>query len=356
VNETTLRTLDILSREIGNQLSIYKLVDKIREKYGTAYYKQIYDEIKKLEENNTIKILRIGRSTSPSLNFNNPILTDKLAQIELERKIRFLEKQKELEMLISEFTEKLRRVSLIQTIALVSPEKNMKLNRIELFIILHDFETNNEFNAILDIRKLIDTFSALHNIRVDPLFMQEKNFIELLKDDDANIARKMITDKIIILYPQAFWAIIKSMLDDKIRISINDYEINPAKISEQELIYNLARFGYKEFGYDIKESTQIRIEYIITSILLQEDIRKIEAIPIILAKKENTVNYNLLLFLSQKFGTTSKLLGILIALNQFKHLQGVRNAIRNLKALKIEEIEANLEDLGQKMKLYNVIR
>jgi len=356
MNESTLRTIDILSREIGKPVSINKLVEKIREKYGTAYYKQVYDEIKKLKENNEIGIIRSGRSTSPFLNFNNPLLIDKLSQIELERKIRFLQDRKELESIIFELTEKLRKYGLISSMGIVNPERNAKLNRIELIIILQNFESNNNWKPTFTIRKLIDTISALHNIRIDPLFIQENNFIELLKDDNANIARKILSNKIIISNPQNFWMIIKSMIDNKIQFSTNNYEINPAKITEDELMYNLAKFGYKEFGHTITKESSIRIEYIITAILLRKEVRMLEAIPIILAKTETEVNYNLLLFLSQKYGTTSKLLGVLNALREYKHIHGVKIAIRNLKALKTEEIKANFDDLERKMRLYHVIR
>lgn len=355
MKETTLRILDILGRELGNPFSIYGLVKKIVQTYGTAYYKQIYDEIQKLEEENSVQIIKSGRTTSPALNFNNTSIIDKLAQIELERKIRFTEKHKEFELLINDLILKLRKNSIIQTIALVNPEINSKLNRAELFIILYDFKTNEEEKELMQIRRFIDMISAQHNIRIDPLFMQEKNFIDLLREDNPNIAKKMMTDKIIIMQSENFWAIIQSMMDKNINISTDEYETNPAKISDEDLIFNLARFGYKEFGNIIKDGKTIRIEYIITALLLQENTRRLEAIPIILAKEES-VNYNLLLFLSQKYGTTEKLFGMLKILNQYKHLQGVKDSIRNLTALKTKEIKANLDDLERKMKLYNVIR
>ncbi len=351
-----MRTIDILSREIGNPVSINKLVKKIHEKYGTAYYKQVYDEIKKLKASNEIGMIQSGRSTSPFLNFDNPLLIDKISQIELERKIRFLQDRTELETIITELAEKLRKYGLISSIGIVNPERNAKLNRIELFIILRNFESDNDWKPTLTIRKLIETISALHNIRIDPLFIQENNLIELLKEDNANIAKNILSNKIIISNPQNFWMIIKSILDDKIQFSNDNYEINPAKITEEELIYNLAKFGYKEFGHTITKETPIRIEYIITAILLKKEIRMLEAIPIILAKTETEVNYNLLLFLSQKYGTRSKLLGVLNALGEYKHIHGVKIAIRNLKALKTEEIKANFDDLERKMKLYHVIR
>lgn len=355
MNESTLRTIDILSRGIGKPVSINKLVKKIHEKYGTAYYRQVYDEIKKLKENNEIDMIRSGRSTSPFLNFNNPLVIDKLSQIELERKIRFLQDRKELELIIFELMEKLRKYELISSMGIVNPERNAKLNRIELIIMLRNFESDNDWKPTFTIRKLIDAISALHNIRIDSLFIQENNFIELLKDDNANIVKNILSNKIIISNPQNFWMIIKSMLDNKIQFS-TDNEINPAKITEDELMYNLAKFGYKEFGHVITKESSIRIEYIITAILLRKEVRMLEAIPIILAKTETKVNYNLLLFLSQKYDTASKLLGVLNALWEFKHIHGVKIAIRNLKALKTEEIKANFDDLERKMRLYHVIR
>jgi len=208
MKETTLRILDILGREMGNPFSIYGLVKKIVQTYGTAYYKQIYDEIQKLEEENSVQIIKSGRTTSPALNFNNTSIIDKLAQIELERKIRFAEQHKEFELLVNDLVLKLRKNSIIQTIALVNPEINSKLNRAELFIILYDFKTNEEEKELMQIRRFIDMISAQHNIRIDSLFMQEKNFIDLLRDDNPNIAKKMMTDKIIIngfIFCQNYW-------------------------------------------------------------------------------------------------------------------------------------------------------
>ncbi|WP_067957035.1 hypothetical protein [Nitrosopumilus sp. Nsub] len=355
MNESTLRTIDILSRRIGKPVSINKLVEKIHEKYGTAYYRQIYDEIKKLKENNEIDMIRSGKSTLPFLNFNNPLLIDKLSQIELERKIRFLHDRKELELIIFELMEKLRKYELISSMGIVNPERNAKLNRIELIIMLRNFESDNDWKPTFTIRKRIDAISALHNIRIDPLLIQENNFIELLKDDNANIVKNILSNKIIISNPQNFWMIIKSMSDNKIQFS-TDNEINPAKITEDELMYNLAKFGYKEFGHVITKESSIRIEYIITAILLRKEVRMLEAIPIILIKTETKVNYNLLLFLSQKYDTASKLLGVLNAIREYKHIHGVKIAIRNLKALKTEEIKANFDDLERKMRLYHVIR
>ncbi len=356
MNKFTLRTTDILSREIGNSVSINRLVGKIQDTYGTAYYRQVYDEIKRLEASKEIGRIRAGRSTFPFLNFANPLLIDKISQIELERKMRFLQNRKGLKTIIAELTEKLRKYELVYSIGIINPEKNAKLNRIELVIILRDFKSDNDLEPILTLRKLIKTMSASHNIRMDPLFIQENNLIELLKEDNANIARSMLSNKIIISNPQNFWMIIKSMSDDKIKFSTNDYETNPAKMTKDELTFNLARFGYKEFGHDITQGSPTRIEYIITAILLRKEIRMSEAIPIILAKAGTSVNYDLLLFLSQKYDTTSELLGVLNALEKYKHIRRVEIAISNLKALETEEIKANFDDLEQKMMLYNIIR
>lgn len=355
MNEITLRTMDILSREIGNPVSIYGLVKKIQDIHGIAHYKQVYDEIKKLKDKNEINLTISGRSSEPSLNFRNHLLIDKLSQIELELKIRFLEKRKEFGLLISELTQQLQKYGIISSVGMINPERNAKLNRIELFLTLRNFDADDDNYPTIHIRNLIDTISATHNIRIDSLFIQEKNFKELLKDNNSNIAKRAMSNKILFLNPQNFWAIIKSMFDEKIHFTVNHYDINPAKITDKELFYNLTRLGYKEFGNKFEESTPIRIEYIITAILLNDVIRNLESIPIILAKSE-TVNYSLLLFLSQKYRTTSKLLGILNILKQFKHLEGVKTAIRNLKALKTQEIKPNFDDLERKMRLYHVIR
>jgi hypothetical protein len=131
-------------------------------------------------------------------------------------------------------------------------------------------------------------------------------------------------------------------------------ETRPSKISESDLIANLYRFGYKEFGSTIAESNRYCIEYIITALLLSDDARRIDAIPTILAKNE--FSENVLAFLSQKYRTTGKLLGLMKILQKISPRDEIERTISVLQTFGEKEIPGNERSVIRNMELYNAVR
>jgi hypothetical protein len=194
---------------------------------------------------------------------------------------------------------------------------------------------------------------TLHNIKIDPLMLMTSEFIEFLTSDEINPLREMLYDKISFHAPQNFWFHIAATLDKGYRIRLLQMETNPAKIPETDLAFNLARFGYKEIGPELGEGQRICIEYIMASLMMKGDARRIEAIPILLAK--NKPNYGLLIFLSEKYGLSGRLFGLLKALDKIKPSKETGAAIEILEFLKPKEITANSKSIREKMRLYGAI-
>lgn len=354
MDETTFRILDTLSRALGRALSINELSRRIKTLHGTADYKNIYEKLQTLNKEKIINLTKTGRSQITTLNFKNYLLIDLLAETELRRKQDLLRDRRELQMLFLELDTYFNdpQFQFLQSISCINPEKNIRLNRIELLILFKGSRrtiTIKELNAVHEVIRLLQ---SMHNIKIDYLMLSKDEFIDFLKSEEANPLREMLSDKITFFYPQSFWLDIRSTLENGIQIRIEQIETNPAKISEQDLVYNLARLGYKEIGTEIKQEKDICIEYMITAILLRNKARRIEAIPIMLAK--NKSNYNLLMFLCQKYEVSSRLLGLLKILNKIRHAKEIQQAIEILQIRKIKEIKANEGSIRQKMRLYNV--
>ena len=220
----------------------------------------------------------------------------------------------------------------------------------ELFIVLRNDEQIEEQK---NIRKTIGLLQQVQNIRLDFLLISEADFSNLLRGD-ANPIKEILSDKIVIFYPQTFWFIIKEMSDEGIQIHVQE-NIHPAKISEQDIEYNLDRFGYSEFGTKIVGGNNIGTEYLVASLLIKGDARRREAIPIILAKNSEKTNFGLLVFLCQKYGIVEKIFPVLKLVYGFKpsdhHLGRI---IEMLKDLKITEEKINTNEIKKKMRLYNV--
>jgi hypothetical protein len=354
MDDTTYRILDTLWKGTGRPISIHELTSRIRGSHGTAYYPNIYEKTHALAADGTITLTRAGKSSLANLNFANYPLIDLLTELELRSKHDLLAQSKELQMLFKDIDERSEYVRSIESISAINAKRNLKLNRAELLFLLHDPKRDLLQREIMSIDAIARDLQALHTIKIDPLILTTDEFLEFLTSDEINPLREMLYDKITFHGPQDFWSHIAAALAKGYKIALLEVETNPAKIPEKDLIFNLARFGYKEIGPQLREGQRICIEYIITSIMMKGDARRIEAIPILLAK--NKTNYSLLIFLSEKYGLSGRLIGLLNALDKIKPSKETALAIEILEQLKPKQIRANIKSIDEKMRLYAAIR
>ncbi len=347
----TFRILDTITSRLGEPLSINQLTEKIKEKYGTAYYANIYEKLQKMKNEELIITEFYGKSSIIKPNFHNYLLIDSLAETEIEKKISFLQRRTELLTVLSEMNRLLNNHCSIKSVSSINSEKNIALNRMELLFILR--RTIGDINATIELYKDMNQLQDKYNLRIDSLILDEEDFSSLIKSKDINPLREAIAKKIVFFCPEAFWNEIKEIAEEaEIKALLTETE--PNRISEENLVYNLSRFGYKEFGPTVLQANNYCIEYIITSLLMSNDPRRLEAIPIILAK--NDFKTNLLAFLSQKYRTTGKLLGLLKILQKIKPNNRIIDTISILETFTEEEMSADEQTILRKMRLYNAIR
>ena len=354
MDETTYRILDVLSRNLGKPISIHELTSKIQEAYGAAYYANIHEKIGQLSRERMIELLRAGRSSLVFLNFENYLLIDLLAEMELKRKRDFLSGKKEMQMLMMEMDTLVHNMPFIKSVTLMSPQRNAKLNKAELLFQINKSDRKSTEETKISINRITANLQKAYNIRIDHLILEDKDFVDLLRSNENNPAKEMLHNKISALHPQNFWMSISGAIRGGIKIVAEESQTNPAKITEEDLVFNLARFGYVELGSKIKQGRLICIGYIIAAIMFKNDARRMDAIPVILAK--NSANYNLVLFLARKYGFEGKILGILAALRNLigNKMANIDEPVRLLEAMKIKEIRADKKGIKEKLRLYNV--
>jgi hypothetical protein len=337
-DETTFRILDTLSRNLGNPISINRLTAKIRESYGTAHYPNIYHKLGALSEDGTIRLTTVGKSSIASLSFSNYTLLDSLAEIELRRKSEFLRKTKALGRFVMELEASFRRTNSIKSACLINPERNARLNRAELLILASKAEDSTQ-KQISSIHDMITEFQIRDDIRSDALLVSTENFADLLTSDEINPLREMLSDKIAFHNPQSFWAEIADILAKGRVIRLLAEKTTPARITEKDLVFNLSRFGYRELGLRTEEGEKICFEYILASVLMKGNARRINAIPALLSK--NAPNYDLLIFLSQKYQLSDRLMRILKAMQKREpqeELAGIINFMQQLGSAKSKAV------------------
>ena len=348
MHSTEFRIIDTISRGIGNPISISGLTEEIKTQYGSAYYANIYNALTSLKDENIIQIEKQGNASIPLLNFTNYLLPDLLIEMELQKKREFLSRWPEAQTLFASLDEASSNLSFIKSMILIDPMHNMKLNRAELLIIT---ASNDEANRE-KTRSLMRTIKTRSYIRIEYLAMSEGELIDFLKSPEKNPIKEMLSNKIALHLPQNFWIIIRNAYIHGMRIKFDIEQTNPSKLGDGDLTYNLARFGYKELGPEIRRGEDISIEYIIASILLGEDKRRIAAIPILLAK--NKTNYGLLAFLSQKYGFAERLLGILTLLTSIRPSRELDETITSLKEAGINPTRPDESHMRDALRLYGI--
>ena len=353
MDKATFNILDTLSRELGSTISIHELTARIREYHGAAYYAGTYNKIIELQKQGFITLTKAGRSTIPALDFSSYPLQDHLAEIELRNKLEFLEKRKAFQLLLEDIEAYAYADPTIESISLINPDRNARLNRTELLILLHDASSDTLPNNRINIHNAMRSLQSNRNIRIDPLPLTPKEFRSLLIAEEINPVKEMLANKITFHNPSSFWFNITRIMRGPVRFKLETEETNLGEISGTDLNYNLSRFGYTELGINIREGRRICIETIITALMIGDEARRIDAIPIILAK--NKANYELLLFLSQKYESSDRLLGLLKVLQRLKPNNDIEHAIKLLEAMETKEIKANAKSIEQKMRLYHAV-
>jgi hypothetical protein len=346
----TLRILETITSNMGDPLSINQLTERIKETYGSAYYANVHQKLQELKNEGTLTLEQIGRSSNIKLNFQNYLLIDTLAEMEIEKKRNFLTNRNELFSLLTEMDKALNGKCEIQSISAINLSKNIKLNKIELLILLR--ETSNYHKTTIEVCREMLKLQNKHNVKINNLIVNGQDFLELTTSNEINPVREALSEKIVFYGPQSFWSEIREIAQ-KTEIKTIGQKTKPASISQLDLMYNLNRLGYKEFGHQFTQGKNFCIEYVVTAILLQEDTRLTEAIPVVLAK--NTFKSSVLAFLNQKYDTSGRLLGLLKILQNIKPTQENADTIELLETFNVKEIHADKESLMQKLRLYNVL-
>jgi hypothetical protein len=346
----TIRILDVITSSLGEPMSINQLTQKIKEKYGTAYYANTYKKIKDLQEEKILCLENYGNTSIITPNFDNFLIIDYLSEMELEKKIDFFKPRNNLLVIFEDLKTIMSEKCFLKSICSINPTRNISLNRFEfLFLIL---PTNSE-KEIIQLYKDTKNIQNKYNLRIDSLILTGKDFATFLKSNEINPLKEAISKEITIFCPEAFWSNIRDIsLESKIKLI--ETETKPSKITDQDLIDNLYRFGFKEFGSTITEANKYCIEYVITALLFTDDVRRLNSIPVILMK--NDFNENMLVYLSQKYKTTGKLLGLLATLQKLYPNDKIKRTISILQTFGEKEMPSDESSINRNLELYDAIR
>lgn len=353
MNETEIRILSTLGSEIGNPISISELTKRIRINYGSADYKNIHKSIQNFGEKNIIKFEKSGNAMIAKINFANLLIVDIFTEIEIIKKINFLEKHKKFQSIFSELIIHVKEFKQLKTLMLLDGDQNAENNKIELLMIVNDNEIQKETKRI---KKILEDLKNKYNIEIINLIIENNNFINYLKSQESNIVKENLKNKIILFKAQTLWIEIKECVVNGFNIKTEN-EIKLNNISEEEIKYNLSTYGYTEIMNENEFVKQIELECLIISIMLKEKYQKyFNAIPIIVLKNKEKLNYNLLIYLSNKYETHEKLFRMFKIINHVFPTKKIICETKKLTQQKIKITDAEIKKIKEKMIQYNMIK
>lgn len=346
MNGTEYKVLDAMSKRVNAPVSIRQLTSEMGEESGPAYYPNIYRALSSLQKEGVVTMEKQGKASIPILNFANYLLLDTLTEMELQKKRDFLRKWPHTWALFESLERELGDLPSVESILLLDPEHNAKLNRAELLILTDGKDKAREGKA----EKAAHEMGTRFNVRVEPLVVAGAELIEGLRSPEKHPFKEMLPGMVVLYMPQKFWGLIRDAMVHGMRIRFDLDRTDPSKIGEKDLTYNLARLGYREIGSETETGQDFSVEYIVSSALLGEDKRRIVAVPVLLAKDK--IEYSILVFLSRRYGFAEKLLGVLVALIKVAPSREIDHAVASMSGAGISPAKMDEAHVRRALRLY----
>jgi len=312
MDATTFRVVDTLANAWAAPISIRELANMVRKEHGTAHYANVYNKVKELERMDIVKLQPIGKSVAVSLNFSSRTV-DMLTGVEMERKFRLLAKRQALQPLLDDISSAFAgSLNAVSSISIIDGERNLALRRVELLFLLAEAKDKTIASATeSEIHTLLHELQRKRGIKMDYLIVRQGQLGGLLNERCANPLKTMLNAHIAFFHPDELWIAVKKAAEFGV-VVWGGKAVDPAGVSEGDMAYNLDRLGYSELGSKIGKGEDVRVEYIAASIMIGGTARRLEAIPILLAK--NRPDYSMLFFLCKKYNVVEKLLACTKAL------------------------------------------
>jgi len=192
LEKTDFEILGFMAKNLETEYSIKQLSDLLKRPYV-----KIYKSIKRLEAKKIIKLEVKGKSHYCSFDYKNNI--EILCLISFNRALKFLEKNKKIKVFISELKEKIDfpdyTLLIFGSFAGGNADKN---SDVDIAIIT---PVENKENA----ERVINSLKRISVLKIHSFEFSYKEFIEMLKAKDSNVAKEIIKNNIIFKGAEQFY-------------------------------------------------------------------------------------------------------------------------------------------------------
>lgn len=185
--DNKLKIINYLGKQGGKHFTMLELSKLIHVPYAS-----FYRTIQRMGDVLTLEVL--GKSKIISLKTKNPIVKSLLAVSSDEERKEFLKKQPIIKKIASELDTN----DAVVLFGSYAKGKETEKSDIDVLII------NKEGKKSLSFSK----YEVLFNKKINPLFITPKEFTNMLKDAEENLAKQAVKNHIILHNPERFWGLV----------------------------------------------------------------------------------------------------------------------------------------------------
>jgi len=302
MNNEEIKILSYLSDNLGSGGSILDITKKLKGRHNSIYYSNIYNTIKRLNKKGFLKIEKEGKSSLINIDFDNPGSIYCLSEIENHKSA----ESKIPKDITTAILDQGIRMGPI-TICALEADKHLKINRIELLLIIDGRERRKLIGQLQDIE-------SRNNTKIDPIILSITEFEQIMKTEEQSSLKDMIVDRTILYNSESFWRIImKYSISGKYKKLGKQLQ----DLTENELAFNYSRFGYSLYE-KTKDSGRISLEETIFLMSTKTEARTKYGAIILLYKNLDRIKWGYLYYFYKRYDLLDELKGMLTSINEIK--------------------------------------
>lgn len=280
-------------------------------------------------------------------NMTNPVVYGMLAEVDLARRRNFIQTNIQYGFLLADIEEYVMDNIDVSFITVCKPFYFAAVNSLFLCLCLKDM---GDLKRVSDLINELRTIGKKHNVWVIVYPASSDSYIKMLQRREKNLTQYSFKNGFVLTGQSVFWSHIRKAWCDGKHITSSNKLPKIMKMSENDLVYNMTRYGYGEFGSAIRTGNSMDVESTITALLYSDEPRRYSiGAPVLIAKNEIDVGY--LLFLADSFKLLKKLGGAATVLKK----ANIKNTnVNDILALLYDIDVKKMDDFGDNALIYNI--
>ena len=182
--DNKLKIINYLGKNLEQSFTMNELSKFTKIPYATFH--RAVQEMKDL-----IKIKKVGKSKTITLNKDNTIIKSYLTISSEEEKKEFLTKQPIISKIVSELDTK----DIVVLFGSYAKDTKREFSDIDLLVI------NKEGNKSISFSK----YELLFKKKINPIFITKLELTQMIQEKDENLGKQVLKNHVILNNPESFW-------------------------------------------------------------------------------------------------------------------------------------------------------